>query len=318
MNDKDYIAYALKLAKKAYDMGEVPVGAIVVRDSDGAIIGEGYNEREAARSPIAHAEITAITKACDLLGGWRLDNCTLYVTLEPCPMCAGAIVNARLKKVVFGAYDSKNGCCGSVLDILSIKGGYNPTYEGGIMEQECADMLKNFFKERRAKSMDNIKLIQAKTDTQLYRIENIAKEIWAEAFASLISKEQIEYMLERFCSYKAMCENIANDSYIYYIISRNGNDIGYTAIKLDDNRLFLSKIYIYSQYRGKGYSKKVIDIHKDFCKSNNLDAIWLTVNKGNERAIFAYEKIGFKKIGEGVADIGNGFVMDDYYYQLDI
>ena len=138
---------ALTLAQEAYDDGEVPVGAVVVRK--GEIVGTGRNRREKAKNALCHAEIEAIDTACKRLGGWRLWECELYVTLEPCPMCAGAIVNARIPMVYFGAYDAKNGCCGSVANILTLENGYHPAYEGGVMEEECAAMLSGFFKRLR-------------------------------------------------------------------------------------------------------------------------------------------------------------------------
>lgn len=138
---------ALLLAQEAYDDGEVPVGAVVVRK--GEIVGRGRNRREKAKNALSHAEIEAIHNACTTLGGWRLWECELYVTLEPCPMCAGAIVNARIPQVYFGAYDPKNGCCGSVADILQLENGYHPACEGGILEDECSAMLSDFFKRLR-------------------------------------------------------------------------------------------------------------------------------------------------------------------------
>ncbi len=138
---------ALALAKEAFDDGEVPVGAVVVRK--GEIVGTGRNRREKAKNALCHAEIEAIDNACKRLGGWRLWECELYVTLEPCPMCAGAIVNARIPQVYFGAYDAKNGCCGSVANVLELEYGYHPSCEGGIMEEECAAIMSDFFKRLR-------------------------------------------------------------------------------------------------------------------------------------------------------------------------
>lgn len=318
MNDAYYMDAALLLAQKAFDAGEVPVGAVVVRQSDGRIIGEGRNSREIDRSPISHAEIIAIEKASRFMGGWRLSGCTLYVTLEPCPMCAGAIINSRIDRVVFGAYDPKSGSCGSKTDIFSLGFNHRPLCEGGVMRERCSALLTNFFKGKRENNMNNVKLIISDTADRQRRTASIAYDIWHEYFPVLLSNEQIDYMLEKFCSFEAMQKNIA-EGYIYYIISRNGCDIGYTAIKPEkDNTLFLSKIYIYKDHRGKGFSRSVIEFHKQFCKNNGLNAIRLTVNKYNLDSIAIYEKLGFKRTGEGVADIGGGFVMDDYYYQLDL
>ena len=140
---------ALELAEEAANEGEVPVGAIVVKD--GVIVGEGRNRRETEKNALAHAEIEAIHQACERLGGWRLTDCDLYVTLEPCPMCAGAIINSRIRKVYVGTADPKAGSCGSVTDLFSFPYNHQPLYETGFLQQECAAQLKDFFKKLRKK-----------------------------------------------------------------------------------------------------------------------------------------------------------------------
>ncbi len=137
-----FMSRAIQLAKIAAAEGEVPVGAVVVKD--GKIIGEGYNMREQKKNALSHAETEAINNACNALGDWRLDDCTIYVTLEPCPMCAGAIVNARIKELVFGAYDKTMGCIDSVTSITALPFA-NTTVYGGIKEDECKKILTDFF-----------------------------------------------------------------------------------------------------------------------------------------------------------------------------
>lgn len=135
-------------AKCAEKKTEVPVGAVIVKD--GKIISRGYNQREFSPDATAHAEITAIKKACKKLNAWRLTGCTIYVTLEPCPMCMGAIINSRIDRVVFGAYDYKSGACGSVMDIASNKClNHHPEIQGGVLQEQCSSMLTNFFKKLR-------------------------------------------------------------------------------------------------------------------------------------------------------------------------
>lgn len=147
MDDRYYMGLALELARQAADEGEVPVGCVIVcRDQ---VVGRGRNRRETGKTALGHAEIEAIGEACRALGGWRLWECTLYVTLEPCPMCAGAIVNARIPRVVFGAKDEKNGACGSVCDLFSMDFNHHPAVEAGIMETECAELLTAFFRDLR-------------------------------------------------------------------------------------------------------------------------------------------------------------------------
>ncbi len=144
---EDFMKYAVSLAKKSADEGEVPVGAIVV--CDGKIVGEGRNRRETVKNALHHAEIEAIDSACKNLGGWRLWKCDLYVTLEPCPMCAGAIINSRIKNVYFGATDLKNGAVKSKAHLFDIDFTHKPFYEGGILEKECSALLTDFFKKLR-------------------------------------------------------------------------------------------------------------------------------------------------------------------------
>lgn len=151
MTDRDeiYMKKALELAQIAAEQGEVPVGAIVVKKSTGEIVGRGFNRREYGRSPLTHAEIVAIEQASRRLGGWRLVDCELFVTLEPCPMCAGAMINSRVERVVFGAYDAKAGSCGSVIDLFELPYNHKPELVGGVLEKECADILSDFFKKLR-------------------------------------------------------------------------------------------------------------------------------------------------------------------------
>lgn len=146
--EEKFMKEALRQAKKAAAIGETPVGAVIVRGDK--IIARGYNKRETKKNALLHAEIIAINRACKKLRGWRLPECDLYVTLEPCPMCAGAIINSRIVNVYFGAYDKKSGCAGSAADFF--KAGlfnHDVKVQGGIMESECASLISGFFKELR-------------------------------------------------------------------------------------------------------------------------------------------------------------------------
>ena len=148
MYEEKFMKEALRQAKLAYKDGETPIGAVIARD--GEIIARGRNKREKKKNSLCHAEIAAINKACRRLGGWRLPGCELYVTLEPCPMCAGAVIQSRIQNVYFGAYDKKAGCAGSKCDLF--KAGlfnFDVTAEGGFMEDECAQLLSSFFRELR-------------------------------------------------------------------------------------------------------------------------------------------------------------------------
>ena len=147
MEDLQYMDLALELAEAAAREGEVPVGCVIVRK--GEVVGQGRNRRETDKTALGHAELEAIADACRRLGGWRLWECTLYVTLEPCPMCAGAIINARIPRVVYGASDQKAGSCGSVCDLFSMKYNHHPEVVSGIREEECAALLSDFFQQLR-------------------------------------------------------------------------------------------------------------------------------------------------------------------------
>ena len=149
MTDKTFMQQAIALAREAGQEGEVPVGCVITLGD--RVVGTGRNRRELGKSALAHAEVEAIHNACQTLGGWRLWQCTLYVTLEPCPMCAGAIVNARIPRVVYGAKDPKAGSCGSVVSLFDLPFNHRPTVEAGLMEEECTQLLTDFFRALREK-----------------------------------------------------------------------------------------------------------------------------------------------------------------------
>lgn len=153
--DKEkFMKFAFAQAKKAEEQGEIPIGAIVV-NPDGKVIGEGYNRRELDEDSTQHAEIIAIRQACKNLNSWRLINCYLFVTLEPCPMCAGAIINSRIKEVYYGAFDPKAGAAGSVVDLFKVeKFNHHPQVFGGLYQPQAAQMLKDFFRNIRKKQKE--------------------------------------------------------------------------------------------------------------------------------------------------------------------
>ena len=155
MEDLFFMQEALVLAKEAAEAGEVPVGCVIVCKDK--IVGRGRNRRESEKTALGHAEIEAIAQANRNLGGWRLWECTMYVTLEPCPMCAGAIINARIPRVVVGAKDEKCGACGSVCDLFSMDFNHHPQVEFGLMEAEAQQLLTDFFKDLRVKMKDRPK-----------------------------------------------------------------------------------------------------------------------------------------------------------------
>ena len=149
MSDSNFMLEAINLAKNAFKEGEVPVGAVIVHE--GQIVAKGQNKRETEHNSLYHAEIEAIDGACKALGRWRLDDCTLYVTLEPCPMCTGAIINSRIGKVVFGAYDEKAGSMGTLINLCDLDYNHRPQIIGGYMQEECCKVLTDFFSQLRKK-----------------------------------------------------------------------------------------------------------------------------------------------------------------------
>ncbi|MEG1782694.1 MAG: tRNA adenosine(34) deaminase TadA [Oscillospiraceae bacterium] len=149
MAHRDFMAQALSLAEKAYALGEVPVGAVIVYKD--TVIAQGYNCRETQNNALCHAEIVAIDAACKALGSWRLKDCTLYVTLEPCIMCTGAIINSRIKRVVFASIDFKAGGMGGLCQLTTLPLNHRPDVIMGVMEEECSEVLQRFFRELRAK-----------------------------------------------------------------------------------------------------------------------------------------------------------------------
>ena len=170
--DTTFMRAAIKQAQKAYEKSEVPIGCVIVHD--GKIIARGYNRRNTDKSTLAHAEITAIRKAAKKLGDWRLEDCTLYVTLEPCPMCAGAIVQARITECVIGCMNPKAGCAGSVTNLLEMDGfNHKVIVRRGILEEECSSMLKTFFRELRVRDAER-------------------KRILRQGVASLVSHEDVQ------------------------------------------------------------------------------------------------------------------------------
>lgn len=148
-NDIKYMKEAIKEAKKAYDIGEIPVGCVIVYKDK--IIARGYNQREKNNQATDHAEIIAIKKASKKLKSWRLDECTMYITLEPCIMCSGSIIQSRIPKVIYGAYDNRFGCHKSIINIFDVKFNHDVNISGGLLEDECSNLIKNFFKELRIK-----------------------------------------------------------------------------------------------------------------------------------------------------------------------
>ena len=173
--DEKYMKLALKQAQKAYTLGEVPIGCVIVQN--GKVIGRGYNRRNTDKNTLAHAEITAIRKASKKVGDWRLEDCVLYVTLEPCQMCSGAIVQARIPRVVIGCMNPKAGCAGSILNVLQMpEFNHQVDTQRGVLEEECSEMLKRFFAELRIRNKAEKEARKEKEALEKESKETLCKE----------------------------------------------------------------------------------------------------------------------------------------------
>jgi tRNA(adenine34) deaminase len=313
LTDEEYMNAAIALANAAGEAGDVPVGAVVV-DKNGVIVGEGRNTRETEKNPLGHAEINAIAAAAKTLGGWRLFGCKMYVTLEPCPMCAGAIINARLDRVYIGAPDDKNGAVKSKARLFEGGFSHKPKAVFGVLEEECGGILAEFFGKLRMKKY-TINFIEVTTESQINRTAAMAEEIWNEWFPPIIGADATDYMVEKFQSAGAIAGQIENEQYSYFILQKSGVDLGYIAIKPDGDRLFISKAYVKREFRGRGYFSQALDFMIEQAKKLQKNAVWLTCNKYSSTCEI-YKKCGFEVIGASVKDIGNGFVMDDFFFEI--
>lgn len=219
MTDKDsfYMEKALTLARDAAQRDEVPVGAVIVR-SDGFVAGTGQNTREAEKSALGHAEINAISSACKALGGYRLSDCTLYVTMEPCPMCAGACISAGVKRIVFGAYDSKNGAVSSVTRLCECGFTSSPEVTGGILSGECSALLTDFFRNKR-RNKQSVTFSDIITDDQYMRCA-----------AMLSCAADDIHRRER-------------DGYLFKFIRKNGKAAGVIVICGEEHEIHINKEY---------------------------------------------------------------------------
>lgn len=330
----EFMNKALQSAAYAASIGEVPVGAVVVKD--GKIIAEGWNRRESLCQPTAHAEIQAIETAAKVLHSWRLEGCSIYVTLEPCPMCAGAIWNARISAVYFGAFDSVAGALCSVDEQYRhfTSAGHIPEIYAGIMEKECAELLQDFFRKRRSAQhivcgnsknniysggnmKENVKMISV-TENDTQELALLAADIWRECYRGIVDEQQVEYMVSNFQSAEALKSQLSEGLEYYFICSNSEQKVGYMCIRRENNNVFLSKFYIHSSQRGKGYGSSAMAWLKGLCLQHDFNSIYLTCNKYNQKALVKYHNMGFATTDSVVKDIGNGMVMDDYILTLTI
>lgn len=255
----DYMKEAIIEAQKAYELDEVPVGAVVVKD--GKIISRAHNMRETLKKPSAHAEILAIDIAAEIVENWNLSDCDLYVTLEPCPMCAGALLQSRIRKIYFGAKEPKSGCFGSVADFRDIAGfTHYPEVEGGILQNECQMLIQDYFKEKRKEA---VRVKRVMTQEQLDSCLNVRKEVFVQEQHVDISIEMDEY------------DRIDSDEVKHVIAVYQGEAVGTLRYFKEDNRYKVGRVAVLSSYRGFDIGTKMLDYVEKQALNNGIEEIYL-------------------------------------------
>lgn len=274
-----YMNEALKEAKKAYELDEVPVGAVIVYQN--RIIARSHNLRENKQNPLAHAEMLAINEASEVLGTWKLNECILYVTLEPCIMCAGSIIQSRIGTVVFGAKDPKGGSMGSHIDLMDIKGfNHYPQIVEGILKEETSNLLKQYFKEKRdnkcvisvIKNQEEFKLAKAIRETVFVHEQNVDPDI-----------EYDEY------------DSINRDDVIHLIAKIKNEAAGTMRLIKNDKTIKVGRVAVRKEWRGHGIGLKMMHYAEKYACNNGFDILELGAQL---TAIPFYEKSGYKSYGE--------------------
>lgn len=284
MNHEEYMQIAIEQSNKAYINGDVPVGAIVVYK--GEIIGKGYNQREQHKKVDAHAEIVAMNEAADYLDSWNLQGCTLYVTLEPCPMCAGAIMQSHVDAVVYGAYEPKSGSYGSVFNINEIEGfNHYPQVVGGILKAENEAMMKKFFGERRQETI-SIKRVDASTWEKYL---NVRKEVFVKEHNVLIVEEIDEY------------DTLQRKDVIHVVALKKGQAIGAARYIMIDDTLKVGRVAVLPEYRGQHVGLKLMN----YIEKQAVNTGYHYLKLGAQlQAIPFYEKSGYEVFGPVFDDAG--------------
>ena len=280
MSHEQFMRRALACAEKAKALGEVPVGAVIVRN--GKVIATGYNQRETKKNVLLHAEMIALERACKKVGDWRLSDCDLYVTLEPCPMCTGAILNARIRRVYFGAKDSKAGCMGSVCDLTKEAFLYQPEVIPGILEQECSDRLTGFFQQMRRDKKPEPKQISLRPFTQ-EDLPVLKQYLFANR-----SLKSVASILDQW------------NREDYFALSADGQTVGYGHLIEQNKDTVEMDLCVFSDFRGKTYGKQAMKQILAVAKEKGYASVVLTVRKNNVPACRLCDSVGFVRVGEDV------------------
>lgn len=291
MKREAFMRRALALARKAASLGEVPVGAVVVRN--GEIVATGYNKRETGKDALAHAEMIAIHRACKRLGTWRLSDCDLYVTLEPCPMCTGALINARMRTVYIACPDPKGGCMGSVCDLTALGFNHKPAVEWGLLEEECSALLTDFFRTLRVKPEP--KLVSLGVFEQTH-----APLLKQHVFANL-SLKAVGQTIEEWKTH--LHDGVYCD---FFALLVDGDPVGYVSLMQKAPDTVSVGAHVFSCSRGKTYGTQGVRLALAHAKSLGYVQATARVRKSNVPSNRLCDRIGFEKTGEDVTDRGDG------------
>lgn len=284
MSHEQFMRRALACAEKAKALGEIPVGAVIVRDEK--VIATGYNQRETKKNVLLHAEMVALQRACKKVGDWRLSDCDLYVTLEPCPMCTGAIINARIRRVYFGAKDPKAGCMGSVCDLTKESFLYQPQVISGILEEECSDRLTDFFRQMRIEKKPEQKQLSLRSFTQ----EDLP--ILKQYLFANRSQKSVSSIIDQW----------KEDE--YFALSVDGQAVGYGRLFKQNDQTAELEVSVFSDFRGKTYGRQAVERLLVLARERGYSSVVATVRKNSVPACHLSASVGFVRTGETVTAKG--------------
>jgi len=290
---EQFMKRALLCAKKAAALGEVPVGAVVVLD--GKVIATGYNRRETGKNALLHAEMIALQRACRKVEGWRLEECDLYVTLEPCPMCAGALINARIRRVYIGAMDEKGGCMGSLCDLTQLPFNHRPEVVRGVLKEECEKILTDFFHRLREKKRPVRATVTLRSFTQ-QDVPVLHRYLYPKLSLKQISETVADWNSLRYEG--AYCEFFA-------VISGEEIPVGYVNLfERSDGRISVGA-HIFAGFRGKSYGTQAVRLALQIAREKGYVTAHARVRKTNTPSNRLCHTVGFVPVGDDVTKDGN-------------